>query len=164
MERRNFVKALAAAGVATLVTRAGISEAKCPNGCNCPKCNGKYKSYKDDSELNRLTNKETPSILEKKHVPLVIAPKEVKKGQWFQVEVKVGFQIEHPSTPGHWIEEITILVDGKKISELENEIGGIASPNGYFTIRLNESATIEAIADCNLHGKWISEPVKIKVS
>ncbi len=142
MERRKFVKGLA---VGTIALMANIDIARAQKG------------------LHRLINKKSPSILEKKHVPLIVAPNEVKKGQWFNVEVRVGFQIEHPSTPGHWIEEITLLVNGKKVTEIENETGGLTSPNGHFNIRLNESATLEAIADCNLHGKWISEPVKIKV-
>jgi len=147
MERRRFVKgAVATAAAALVVGKIGTT-----------------KVYADDKTLNRLTNKKNPSMLEKKHVPLVKAPKKVKKGEWFDVEVKVGFMVEHPSTPEHFIDSIKLLMDGNETIELENERGGNTSPNGYFRIRLNKSCRLEAIAECNLHGRWLSEPVNITV-
>ncbi len=118
-----------------------------------------------NAKIHTLVNRDNPSTLEKKHVPLVKAPKAVKKGQWFQVKVNVGFMIEHPSTPDHWIDRVELHIDGKKVSEAVNMAGGITSSNSCFEIRLHKpgDAKIEAVANCNLHGTWLSEPVHIKV-
>ncbi len=116
-----------------------------------------------DEPVHRLENPANPSTLEKKHVPLVEVPGSVKKGQWFDVKVKVGFMLPHPSTPGHWIEEIKLLVNGKEVSKIENEAGGTTSSDGCFRIRLDSPAVLESVAHCNLHGTWISKPVKVAV-
>jgi len=105
-----------------------------------------------------------PSTLEKKHVPLVETPTQVKKDQWFDVRVKVGFMIPHPSTPGHWIDEIKLLVNGKEVGEIDNDMGGISSPDGCFRIKLQAPAEIRAIIHCNLHGTWTGDSVKVNVS
>jgi len=127
---------------------------------------GHYKMEAGNAKINTLVNKKSPSNLEKKHVPLVEAPKTVKKGRWFDVNVKVGFMLEHPSIPEHWIDRIELHVGGKKVSEVVNLAGGITSSNACFEIRLNKpgDTKLEAVADCNLHGTWLSEPVHIKVT
>ena len=148
MKRRKFVKGAVATAATALV--AGKVERALADG--------------DKPErLNHLTNPQNPSMLEKKHVPLINAPSKVKKGQWFEVEVKVGFMVEHPSTPDHYIEEIKLFLDGHEIIELNNEAGGTTSPNGYFRLRLNKTCRMEAIAECNLHGSWMGEPLTIEV-
>ncbi len=149
MERRKFVKGAVVTAAAALV--AGKVEKSWAKG------------HKGQKKLSRLTNRKKPSMLEKKHVPLIKAPSQVKKGEWFNIEVKVGFMVEHPSTPEHFINEIKLLLDGHETIELENEAGGNTSPNGYFRIRLNKTCRLEAIAECNLHGAWIGEPVTVKV-
>jgi superoxide reductase len=112
----------------------------------------------------RLGDPKNPAALEKKHVPLVQAPGMVKRDEWFDVKVNVGFMTPHPSAPGHWIEEVDLLVNGKKVSEIENETGGTTSPDACFRIRLTEPAELEAVSTCNLHGTWISQPVKVAVT
>ncbi len=152
MERRRLIKA-GAAGAALLLTQ-GVAGAD------------SYNKTLAKRKINTLTNKKNPSVLEKKHVPLVEAPKSVKKGQWFKVRVKVGFMIEHPSKPDHWIDRIELQMNGKRVSEMVNVVGGITSPNAYFEIRLNRSGDVklEAVANCNLHGTWLSEPIHIRVA
>ena len=166
MERRSFIKVMTAAGVVSFMSNAfSVAEAKCPAGCNCPKCREQRRNANgSDDRINHLSDKSNPSMLEKKHVPLVSAPSKVKKGEWFEVGVKVGFEVEHPSTPGHFIEEITLIVNGHKVAKLENEQGGLTSPYGFFKIRLDSPSTIQAVAECNLHGKWISEPVDVGIT
>ena len=147
MKRREFVKntvilsAAAAASAAFLSREAGA-----------------------DAPPQRLKDPKNPTALEKKHVPLVQAPGTVKEDEWFDVRVKVGFMTPHPSAPGHWIEEVKLLVNGKKVSEIENEAGGTTSPDACFRIRLSGPAELEAVSTCNLHGTWISQPVKVTVT
>ncbi len=152
MKRRQFVKA-GAAGAALLLT-GSVAQA-----------GGKKKADAKAGKINTLVNKNNPTTLEKKHVPLVEAPRSVKKGEWFQVKVKVGFMIEHPSKPDHWIDRVELQTDGKKVSEIVNVAGGTTSPSVCFTIRLQEPGDVklEAVADCNIHGTWLGEPVHVKV-
>lgn len=82
---------------------------------------------------------------------------------WFDVTTRVGFMKEHPSVPEHWITMIRLLVDGKDVSRIENKSGGISAPTVTFKMRLDKPSTLEAVEDCNLHGTWISEPVRIKI-
>jgi superoxide reductase len=114
-------------------------------------------------DINRLKNKKTPSIGEQKHVPAIEAPDTIRSGSWFDVKIKVGFKKEHPSTPGHWITMIKLIADGKEVAKTGFKTGGISAPTTTFRIRLENTSTVEAIENCNLHGTWISDPVKIKV-
>ncbi len=152
MKRRQFVKAGVAG--ATLLLTGSVTQA-----------GDQKKADAKVGKINTLVNKENPTTLEKKHVPLVEAPKSVKKDEWFQVKVKVGFMIEHPSKPDHWIDRIELQVNGKKVSEIVNVTGGTTSPNACFTIRLQSPGDVklEAVADCNIHGTWLGEPVYVKV-
>jgi len=120
-------------------------------------------SHKSSSELNRLKSKDAPTGLEQKHVPAVESPKSVKAGEWFDVKVKVGFMKDHPSTPKHWITMIKVLVDGNDVAKSTFRAGGITGSVAMFSIKLDRTATLEAIENCNLHGTWISEPVMVKV-
>ncbi len=162
MERRAFLKG-ALGGLALL---AAFKEAKAYD------FQEKIKEYKEKyvsgasqkgEKLLRLKNRENPSLLEKKHVPAIIAPKVVGAGEWFEVKVKVGFMVTHPSTPKHWITKIYLLSDGQKIAEVNYPLGGVAASEATFKIRLDKSAKLEAVENCNLHGTWISDPFEIKV-
>lgn len=146
MKRREFVKNTVILGAAAAATAA-------------------FPSREADADAPPLVlkNPKNPTELEKKHVPLVQAPGTVKKDEWFDVKVKVGFLTPHPSTPGHWIEEVDLLVNGKKVSEVENKAGGTTSSDACFRIRLSGPSEIEAVSTCNLHGTWISQPVKVTV-
>jgi superoxide reductase len=120
-------------------------------------------SGNNKKNLLRLENREIPTVLEKKHVPVIDAPTKIAKDEWFEVRVRVGYMTVHPSTPRHWIDEITILVDGVEIAETDFKVGGVSAPEASFKIRLNKTSTIEAIENCNLHGRWISDPVTVAV-
>ncbi len=148
MNRRNFIKR-------TLLTTAVLASGKTLAG------EYEHMSMKD---LKRLTNREDPSIGEQKHVPAIEAPKNVNPKEWFDVKVKVGFMKEHPSTPKHWITMIKLLVDGKEITKTDFKVGGMSAPTATFRVKLEKTSTLEAIENCNLHGTWISDRVKIKIA
>jgi len=151
MERRQFLKHMAIMGAvaASPVALAG--------GASAGQVHEKH------DEPLRLKDPRHPTDMEKKHVPEIKAPAEAKKNEWFDVNVKVGFMAEHPSTPEHWIDEIKLLVNGREVIELESAAGGTTAPEACFRIRLQEASVLEAIAECNLHGEWISQPVKVAV-
>lgn len=146
MKRRDFIAGAVAAGTLA-IARASYA--------------GGYEG-KTGKNLQHLKNKEAPSVLEQKHVPAIDAPGSVSAGAWFDVRVSVGFMKEHPSTPEHWITNIKLLEDGREVASVEFPRGGIASPVALFKIRIDNDATLEAVENCNLHGTWISEPVRVK--
>jgi superoxide reductase len=127
---------------------------------------GEYEKHEKISKkkLLKLKDRSNPSVIEQKHVPAIISPDRIAAGEWFNIQVKVGFMKEHPSTPGHWITKIKLLVDGRDVAKTEFEVGGVSASAATFRIRLDKSSKIEAIEHCNLHGTWISEPVKVNVS
>ena len=148
MNRRTFIKG-------ALLTAAAMSSGKV--------LAGEYK-HQSKKELNRLTGRDNPSVLEQKHVPGIEAPDTVQSGAWFDVRINVGFMKEHPSTPGHWITRIKLLVNDSEVAKSQFEQGGITSSHAVFRIKLDTNAKLEAIEHCNLHGTWISGPVTIKVT
>lgn len=147
MRRRDFLKTV-------LLTTGVLASGKVYAG---------QMEHKETMKVNRLSNRETPSGLEQKHVPAIEGPGSVKSGDWFEVKVKVGFMNEHPSTPEHWITKIKLMVDGQDTAVTEYEMGGISSSDAVFKIRLKKSARLEAMEHCNLHGTWISDPLQINV-
>lgn len=153
MERRDFLKC---AATAAIVFNAGTALAQEYGKETMPAA--------EQVTINKLANRENPTALEQKHVPAIQAPSKVKAGQWVDIEVKVGFKVEHPSTADHWITSVKLLADGKEVARIENAMGGLTSSNALFTIKLSKSATLEAVEHCNLHGTWVSDPEKIEVT
>ena len=148
MNRRNFIKG-------AIVTTAVMTSSNVFADNYSPK---------NSRKLNRLMDKENPTELEQKHVPAVVSPDSVKAGEWFDVKVKVGYIKVHPSTPKHWITMIKLLINGEEVAISTIRTGGITRPDALFSIKLHRTAILQAQENCNLHGTWISEPVKIKVS
>jgi superoxide reductase len=148
MNRRNFIKGV-------MITTAAVASGKAFAG-----------GYGSESKkrMNMLADRANPSVSEQKHVPGIKAPNSTAVNEWFNVSINVGFMKEHPSTSGHWITMIKLLVNGKEAGRTEFKTGGTSAPEATFRIRLNKTAKVEAVEHCNLHGTWISDPVNIMVS
>ncbi len=94
MDRRTFLKgaALSSAsiGLAGLVSAADL-----------------YFPDKVDMTLfegiNRVKDPAKKTHLEETHAPFIVAPRSVKAGEAFAVEISVGESL-HVMTPAHWIE------------------------------------------------------------
>jgi superoxide reductase len=148
MNRREFLKVI-------LVTTAVLSPGK--------SFAGNYEKVKGE-EFLKIQNRENPTALEQKHVPAIEAPDVVNSSRWFNVKIKVGFMNEHPSNRGHWINMIKLLADGRTVAQTEYKVGGITASEATFRIQLLKSSTLKAVETCNLHGTWISDPVKVMVT
>ncbi len=103
----------------------------------------------------KLKDPNNPNKAELKHSPEISIGKKDEKG-FSLIEVNVGQQgIIHPSSANHWIYEIELYADGKKIAkvDLEPEIS-----RGYLSSRVNVSKIkkLSAVAKCNLHGNYSS--------
>ena len=123
----------------------------------------KYFPVKADQSLfetiNRVKDPANKTPLEKSHCPVITAPKTVKAGEPFAVEVSVG-EVVHSMGPAHWIEFIELNIGNEPAARVDFQPRGYASPKATFTVVLTkESApsgkvTLIAHQRCNLHGYW----------
>ncbi len=107
---------------------------------------------------------DTKTVGGKKHTPFIKAPKKVKAGEWFDVEVEVGHYHPHPNTKKHFIESISLWIDKLEVASAKfKPVQG--APKARFTIRINKpgKATLRAFGYCNIHGLWVSFPTEIEV-
>jgi len=92
---------------------------------------------------------------EQKHTPEIKIGEKDSAG-YTLVEVSVGQGgIIHPSTDDHWIYEINLFADEKKIDTVALEP---SISRGYLGTRVKLDGVKEllAVAKCNLHGEWSS--------
>ncbi len=92
--------------------------------------------------------------LEKKHLPIITAPKEVKRGECFEVGVEVGKIMEHPNVPGHFIEFVELYADDTYLVRMDYT-AKTTCPIMKACISLEHAhGKLRAFAHCNLHGTW----------
>ncbi len=96
-----------------------------------------------------------------KHVPVIVAPDKVKKGEWIEVEVSVGKEIPHPNTVEHYIVWIDLffMEDGAPfIKHVGRYTFSPVIENPYVKthVRLEKSGKFIAVEYCNIHGLWES--------
>jgi superoxide reductase len=96
---------------------------------------------------------------QEKHVPMITAPGRATAGEQFTVTVEVGTVVPHPNTVEHHIKTIELyaLADGSPyiVKAGTAELGPtVADPAVTFTIKLQNTSTLFALAYCNLHGVW----------
>jgi desulfoferrodoxin (superoxide reductase-like protein) len=103
----------------------------------------------------KIKDPSNPTKGELKHSPKIKLGSKDAKG-FTLVEVNIGQQnIIHPSTTTHWIYEIELFANGKKVSSVALEP---ATSRGYLAVRVNLSniKTLSAVSKCNLHGNYTS--------
>lgn len=135
MQRRDAIKLAALAALAT--TCASAYEEKLI-------VNKKKMEIKDPANMTELELKHSPEIT----VGAVDA-------QGFAlVEVNIGQKgVIHPSIDNHWIYEIELFADGKKVASVSLEP---TASRGYLATRINTKTTkmLSATSRCNLHGDY----------
>lgn len=90
---------------------------------------------------------------EKKHTPVIKAPDQVKKGEFFNVTVEVGKVVSHPNEAGHFIQWIELYSGDTFLSRVElTPI--VTDAVVTFPVRLDHVHPLKAVARCNLHGVW----------
>lgn len=109
--------------------------------------------------INRVKVPGKKSPLEMKHSPSIAAPKTVKAGELFTVEVSVGEGL-HDMGPAHWIEYIELAIGNEPAGRVDFQSKGYMKPKATFTLALprelapNGVVTLVATQRCNLHGLW----------
>ncbi|MHC4792263.1 MAG: desulfoferrodoxin family protein, partial [Planctomycetota bacterium] len=69
--------------------------------------------------VNKVKDTNNMTDLEKKHLPVITAPKSVKKGQCFEILIEVGKLLAHPNEPGHYIEFIELYADHTYLARID---------------------------------------------
>jgi superoxide reductase len=95
-----------------------------------------------------------------KHVPVIHAPEKVQAGEFFSVTVNVGEEVPHPNIPEHHIKWIQVFSKSDGQNTLHIMTFDVApvlvDPKVTFSLKLDKTATLHAIAYCNIHGVWES--------
>ena len=99
--------------------------------------------------------KEVHSSYDAKHTPKLSAPDKVKRGEWFDVSVTVGAGGEHPSLSEHHIRYIALYKDTAEIARVYLH-PVYSAPRVTFTIALEESGTLRALAEPTHSAAWES--------
>ena len=113
------------------------------------------------TDINRVKDPAKKTPLEKSHSPYIVAPKSVKAGEIFTVEVSVGEKV-HDMSPAHWIEYIELAIGNEPVGRIDFQPKGFMKPKATFTVAFPKEAapggvvTLVALQRCNLHGLWES--------
>ena len=113
--------------------------------------------------INRVKNPSSKTPLEKSHAPVITAPRTVKLGEPFTVEVSVG-EVLHPMLQAHWIEFIALEIGNEPAGRVDFEPRGYLSPKATFTVTCQKNLHLQArshlwhtsAATCTVTGKGVS--------
>ena len=108
-------------------------------------------------KIQKAKNPDSLTSFEQTHLPWIIIPEFVKKGEKFEVLVKVG-KVDHPMTDEHYIRGIQLCIGRKCFKRILLKLSDHSEAK--FKISLEKDSTITARTECNLHGVWES---KIKI-
>jgi len=123
----------------------------------CPVCGAPSSAFEEkENALKIAQDKDNPSELEKKHLPVIKVVREcgLIPGGCTDVHVKVG-EIQHPMADEHHIEHIDFYIDKVFVSRVKLTP---AKLNPAAALHLKDAkGRFTAVSSCNLHGDWISE-------
>jgi len=107
--------------------------------------------------INTVEDTIHASDLEKKHLPVITAPKHVRKGERFEVIVEAGKLLKHPNEPGHFIQFIELFADDTYLARMDFTAQTTEPVMRINVILKNSFGKLFAYCRCNLHGSWTSE-------
>lgn len=104
--------------------------------------------------VNEPQDRDNLEELEKKHLPVIEAPEEVKKYEPFEVAVEVGKLLEHPNEPAHFVEWMELYCGDTFLGRMQYS-GGASYPRSVFKVKLSHAhGPLKVWAKCNIHGLW----------
>lgn len=107
--------------------------------------------------VNIAKNPNNMTDLEKKHLPVITAPKSVRKGECFEVTVEAGKLMAHPNEPSHYIEFIELYADHTYLARMDLTARRTC-PAMTVCVSLDHThGKLRAFDHCNLHGTWESQ-------
>jgi superoxide reductase len=103
-----------------------------------------------------------------RHMPHVICPDQVKKGEKFAVKVRMGDEYPHPDDHDHFISLIQLWNRETLLAEARYTAGvyGTLPSNveiDFYIVAPEVSMNLSAMAVCTKHGLWQSEDKAVKV-
>ena len=103
--------------------------------------------------INRVKDVSQKTDLEKKHLPTIHAPEEVKAREPFEVTIVVGEELAHPDEGAHHIQWVELFAGDAFLARADFTPTVSGTPV-KFTLKLQEDTVLKAHARCNLHGVW----------
>ncbi len=103
-----------------------------------------------------------------RHMPHVICPDQVKKGDTFKVKVTMGDQYTHPDEYDHFISTIQLWNRETLLAEAKYSSGAYGNKPAnvevdFYIVAPPVSMNLSAMAVCTKHGLWQSEDKAVKV-
>jgi len=107
-------------------------------------------------QVNTPKDLASPTELEKKHLPVISVPANLKAGETFEVTVEVGKLLAHPNEPSHFIEWIDLYANWVFLARISLSAATtqptlkipVTMPHGI------KQLTLRAFERCNMHGVW----------
>lgn len=104
-----------------------------------------------------------------RHMPHVICPDTVKRGEKFKVKVRMGDEYPHPDDDDHFISLIQLWNRETLIAEARYSAGAnghrpIHVEVDFYLVAPEVSMNLSAMAVCTKHGLWQSEDKAVKVT
>ena len=123
----------------------------------CPVCGAPKASFVEREDALKIpVDKSNLTELEKKHIPQITLVKKcglIPEG-CVDLHVRLG-EIKHPMEEKHYIRYIDFYIDLEFIARIDLT-PKYCNPAGALHLK-GAGTKITAIANCNLHGKWIAE-------
>ena len=103
-----------------------------------------------------------------RHSPFIHCEPKAKKGEVFQVTVKMGNEYTHPDDFDHYISSIALFNGETLLAKAEFMAGALGNEKGHQTVTFNIVPTtnklnLVAQSYCTKHGIWESDPVEVVV-
>src|SRR5665647_1940189 len=113
-------------------------------------------------------NKKVKREYNKRHKKHIFYPDTDKKGENFEVKVKLGEEYPHPDDADHFISVIQLWNRETLLAEARYTAGVYANVPSHFEIDFyivapEVSMHLSAMAVCTKHGLWQSEDKQVKV-
>jgi len=104
--------------------------------------------------VNAVSDMEMASGLERKHLPIITAPKKVQRQELFEVTVEVGKLLQHPNEPGHFIQFIELYAGDTYLARMDFTAKTTCPVMRVCVTLEHDHGELRAFARCNLHGTW----------
>lgn len=104
--------------------------------------------------VNEVSDPASATDLEKKHIPVITAPKEVGPGQCFEVSVEVGKLLAHPNENAHFIQFIELYAGTTYLTRVDLTAKTTCPVLKACVALPKDLGPLVAYERCNLHGVW----------
>jgi superoxide reductase len=104
-----------------------------------------------------------------RHSPFIHCESSAKKGEMFQVTVKMGNEYTHPDDFDHYIANMSLYNGETLLARADFVPGTLGNIKAHATVTFNIIPTssklnLVAQAYCTKHGIWESTPVEVEVA